>query len=208
MTIARRDPGGMNGHLHQILRRGGVEEWTYSLDGYRDDCQCMERDGAGWKVYFGERGKQKKCVTFESQKEAGAELLRRLVRDEAKREKMQREFDAPVYEFEVIPKETVGQEWTPYAAAVITKESGIKAAKKEVLRAGGVPSRNRAAKKSYIARIKGINRDLDKMAAEAAYKAAVKAVEQATVKGIFSKKSASAEKSHIPKNAKQQKLQG
>lgn len=79
--------------LRRILQSNGIEEWAYSFDGYNDERQCMECDEDGWKVYFGERGKEKRCKLFDSQQEAGEALLRRLGQDEKQRTKMISEFN-------------------------------------------------------------------------------------------------------------------
>lgn len=79
--------------LQRILQSNGIDEWAYSFDGYNDERQCMECDENGWKVYFGERGKEKRCKSFDSQQKAGEALLRRLGQDEKHREKMISEFN-------------------------------------------------------------------------------------------------------------------
>lgn len=78
--------------LQGILQTNGIDEWAYSFDGYNDERQCMECDENGWKVYFGERGKEKRCISFDSQQEAGEALLRRIGQDEKHRTKMISEF--------------------------------------------------------------------------------------------------------------------
>ena len=89
--------------LRRILQSNGIDEWAYSFDGYNDERQCMECDENGWKVYFGERGKEKRCKSFDSQQEAGRALLRRLGQDEKHRAKMISEFNEALATLEENP---------------------------------------------------------------------------------------------------------
>lgn len=84
-----RDSTELNQILVRILEENGVASWEYSLEGYRDERQCMELDGENWVVYFGERGRKRRCKTFPTQKDAAAELVRRLGRTETQQAGLQ-----------------------------------------------------------------------------------------------------------------------
>ena len=88
-TTVQRNSAELNQILVRVMEENGVESWAYSLDGYRDERQCMEPDGDGWQVYFGERGRKRRCKTFPTQKEAARELVTRLGRTEKQREDLQ-----------------------------------------------------------------------------------------------------------------------
>ncbi len=103
MTAVMRSSAELNQILAQILEENGVERWEYSLDGYEDERQCLEREDGKWQVYFAERGQKRRCKTFEGHKEAAHELLRRLGRDETKRTAMAKAIDEKWWEFKVMP---------------------------------------------------------------------------------------------------------
>lgn len=82
MTAVKRDSAELNQILIRVMEENGVKPWEYSLDGYQDERLCLEPDGENWQVYFGERGKKRRCKVFPSQQEAAAELVKRLGRTE------------------------------------------------------------------------------------------------------------------------------
>jgi hypothetical protein len=69
--------------LHGALEREGVRATAYSLnpDRLSDDVHCLAIVPGGWSVWFAERGKRVDQVFFETEDEACAELLLRVVSD-------------------------------------------------------------------------------------------------------------------------------
>jgi hypothetical protein len=69
--------------LRLALDREGVRPMAYDLDPSRlsDDVHCLTIVPGGWSVWYAERGKRVDEVFFETEDEACAELLLRVVSD-------------------------------------------------------------------------------------------------------------------------------
>ncbi len=123
MTAVKRDSAELNQILVRVLEENGVESWAYSLGGYRDERQCMEPDGENWVVYFGERGRKRRCKTFPTQKDAAMELLNRVSRTETQQAGLQASMERLWKTTKVVPAkdETLHFEaiLEPYAATPV-----------------------------------------------------------------------------------------
>lgn len=65
--------------LAEILRKENVPENTYSLDGgLPNDSMCLEKNAAGWEVYYSERGQKYHEKYFFTEEEACEYLYHRI----------------------------------------------------------------------------------------------------------------------------------
>ena len=112
-TVARNKKE-MDSVLADILSRNDVDDWEYSLDGWEEDCVCIEPYGGIWKVYFVERGQKQMCSVFGTKEEAAKDLLYRLGRDSEQRERMLKAFR---------------EEWNPSKHIIVRENNPFKAAK-------------------------------------------------------------------------------
>ena len=68
--------------LTEALRRGGIRERAYDLEGSnRDEVYCLDKVRAGWAVYYRERGIRRDEKLFLSEDEACRHILAVLMRD-------------------------------------------------------------------------------------------------------------------------------
>jgi len=68
--------------LHAELRKRGIRERSYSLDGGSpDERYVLERSNGGWTVFYSERGNRNEERWFASEAEACAELLGEILAD-------------------------------------------------------------------------------------------------------------------------------
>lgn len=69
--------------LRLALEREGVQPAAYDLNPGRltDEAYCLAIAAGGWSVWFAERGERRDEVIFDTEDEACAELLLRVVED-------------------------------------------------------------------------------------------------------------------------------
>ena len=54
----------------------------YQINGFCDDCACIQKTSSGWEVFNGRRGQKEGIAVFTNVVEACLELIRRLAYDE------------------------------------------------------------------------------------------------------------------------------
>lgn len=118
VRAVERSSTELNKILVQVLEENGVEPWSYSLEGFRDERQCMEPDGKNWVVYYGERGRKRRCKTFPVQKEAAQELVERLGRTEEQRAGLQASMERLWQPIKVVPYIVKESSYTAKAAVL------------------------------------------------------------------------------------------
>jgi hypothetical protein len=68
--------------LRGLLRRIGVREDAYSLDGgHLSGAYVLAHEGSEWRVYYSERGQESTIERFSTEADGCQELLRRLLDD-------------------------------------------------------------------------------------------------------------------------------
>ena len=64
--------------LIKALKKGHIDEACYSLDGYKEEAVCIEKQKNVWLVYDGERGQQHNLEQYRDFEVAGYRLISRL----------------------------------------------------------------------------------------------------------------------------------
>lgn len=67
--------------LRSALKKGNVSTYRYSIGGYSEEAVCIEKDGAHWIVYDGERGRKCNLKNCSSIKSGCIEILKRIFVD-------------------------------------------------------------------------------------------------------------------------------
>ena len=78
--------------MERVLHDMDIPSEQYHLDGYAEECVCLERTDNGWEVYDGERGKRYTVFASPDLYQACLEMLDRLAESEERSAFVQRYF--------------------------------------------------------------------------------------------------------------------
>lgn len=104
--------------LVNALNKGHINAASYSLDGYREEAVCIEKEKNKWLVYDGERGQKHNLEQYKDFEVAGYRLINRISDSDKIEAVIMVDYMASILSYAAVAEANVAKRTTPLKTSV------------------------------------------------------------------------------------------